>query len=75
MLALYFFYVFVLNLVSFIGADDWCKKRFKLCPILSFYRPIIELPLCLHDLGLECNYGLWETVIEKPPCVLAYHFL
>ena len=25
---------------------------------LSFYRPIIKIPLCLHDLVLKCNYGL-----------------
>ena len=65
----------VLSLMSLIGVGDRCRECFELCLILSFYWLIIEIPLCLHDLGLKRNYGLWEIGLEEPPCVLAYHFL
>ena len=35
-----------------------CKECLELCLILGFYHPIIGIPLCLHDLGLKCNYEL-----------------
>ena len=60
----------MLSLVSLVGASDRCRECFKLCLILSFYRPIIGIPLSLHGRGLKCNCGLWDIRLEEPPCVL-----
>ena len=49
----------VLSLVSLIGDGDRCRECFELCLLLSFYRPIIGIPLCLHDLGLKTRVWLW----------------
>ena len=65
----------MLSLVSLIGAGDRCRECFEFYLIMSFYRSIIKIPLCLQDLGLKCNCELWETRLEELPCVLAYHLV